>query len=283
MSQVLKILFMNKGFLIALFLMQSLANANYDKQKYGDQKIGNPYKIGKKQYTPRYYNSFNEEGYISWYGPGFHAKKTANGAKFDKHTYTVAHKTLQMPAVIEITNLENGKKLIAVVNDRGPFSETQHRILDVSERIAKDLEFFAQGVTRGRIRLLPKETKDLIAGKKVYLGLVGNKSQKNSPYTKISENLEEENVSRETLAQNFNGEQTYIQVGAFQSLENLQNTIKTLESEAIENIVTKKHTTEDGTVLEIVRIGPLKKGLEEETLNQVKSLGYYNAKILTLK
>ena len=75
------------------------ASFAYDKTLYGAQKVGKPYQIGKKTYKPQEYTHLQQEGYISWYGPGFHAKQTANGAIFDKNTFTAAHKTLQLPSV----------------------------------------------------------------------------------------------------------------------------------------------------------------------------------------
>ena len=277
---------MKKGFIGALFCVAlncNLSLANYDKSKFGEYKVGNPYKIGKKEYAPKKYNSLEEEGYISWYGPGFHAKQTANGAKFDKHSYTVAHKTLQMPAVIEITNLENGKKLIAVVNDRGPFSETQHRILDVSEKIAKDLEFINKGVVRAKIKFLPKETQKLMEGKSIKLGLVSN------PVKTKEATQSKANVSRETktdtqtdFAQGYPAG-TYIQVGAFKNRNNAVNILKKLENDGIKEARIRTEKTKSGDNIEIVRIGPLSEGKEEKTLTKVKNLGYSNARILTLK
>jgi rare lipoprotein A len=273
---------MRKSFflvLVCILLNCNLSFASYDKSKFGDYKVGNPYKIGKKEYIPKKYNSLEEEGYISWYGPGFHAKKTANGAKFNKNSYTVAHKTLQMPAVIEITNLENGKKLIAVVNDRGPFSETQHRILDVSEKIAKDLDFLKKGVVRARIKFLPKETQRLMQGKSIKLGLVSNpvKTKEFTPQKQV--------VSRETTKTDFSQGYlvgVYIQVGVFKNPNNAISVLRKLENDGIKEAKITTEKTKSGDSVEIVRIGPLNEEIQEKTLTKVKNLGYSNARILTL-
>jgi rare lipoprotein A len=265
----------------------------YNKTLYGEQKVGKPYQIGKKTYKPQEYAHLQEEGYISWYGPGFHAKRTANGAIFDKNTFTAAHKTLQLPSVIEITNLENGRKLIAVVNDRGPFSESQNRILDVSEKIAKDLGFINAGVIRARVRLLPNETKHLIAGKKVKLGLVNNSErriieepQKLIQEMKASETAQEvtENLPSFRTAFDFGYlSGTYIQVGAFKNRDNTMKVLKKLQGEGIDSAKIRTERNAKNENIDIVRVGPVEKGLEENLLTKIKSLGYNNASVLILK
>jgi rare lipoprotein A len=187
-----------------------------------------------------------------------------------------------MPAVIEITNLENGKKLIAVVNDRGPFSETQHRILDVSEKIAKDLGFINQGVIRGKIKFLPKETQKLMEGKSIKLGLV-NKPAEVTTETKTAK---VENVSRETQATDFTTgylSGIYIQVGAFKNRTNALNVLKKLENAGLKEARIRTEKMNSGESIEVVRVGPVSEDEQEKTLTKVKNLGYSNARILTLK
>ncbi|MCB1556744.1 MAG: septal ring lytic transglycosylase RlpA family protein, partial [Alphaproteobacteria bacterium] len=86
----------------------------------GTFKVGNPYKIEGKTYVPQENYSLVETGIASWYGPQFHGKQTANGEVFDMEELTAAHRTLQMPSLVRVTNLENGRSLIVRVNDRGP-------------------------------------------------------------------------------------------------------------------------------------------------------------------
>lgn len=96
---------------------------------------------------------FEEEGLASWYGgngDGFEGKPTANGETFDPEALTAAHKTLPLGTILEVENLDNGKKVLVRVNDRGPF--VKGRILDLSRRGAKQLGFLGQGTTQIRIR-----------------------------------------------------------------------------------------------------------------------------------
>ena len=70
-----------------------------------------------------------QTGMISFYGRKFHGRKTASGARFDKHALTAAHRTLPFGTRLKVTNLSNGKSVIVTVNDRGPFAHG--RILDL--------------------------------------------------------------------------------------------------------------------------------------------------------
>ncbi|HTH18117.1 MAG TPA: septal ring lytic transglycosylase RlpA family protein, partial [Magnetospirillum sp.] len=81
-------------------------------------KVGKPYQVGGVWYYPKEDFDYDETGIASWYGPDFHAKTTANGEVFDQNAVTAAHKTLPMPSVVRVTNLENGRSLIVRVNDR---------------------------------------------------------------------------------------------------------------------------------------------------------------------
>lgn len=125
----------------------------------GSFKVGTPYKIMGKRYYPKESYDLVETGIASWYGPNFHGKPTANGETFNKHELTAAHRTLQMPSIIRVTNLQNGRSIIMRVNDRGPFS--RGRILDVSERGAELLGFKNQGTAKVRVEVLRKESLEV--------------------------------------------------------------------------------------------------------------------------
>jgi rare lipoprotein A (peptidoglycan hydrolase) len=86
------------------------------------------------------------------YGAQFHAKTTANGETFNMDAMTAAHTTLPMPSLVEVTNLENGRKVVVRVNDRGPF--VGDRIIDMSRAAARELDFESKGLARVRVRYL---------------------------------------------------------------------------------------------------------------------------------
>jgi rare lipoprotein A len=127
----------------------------------GYYKVGNPYQINGVWYYPAEDWNYDETGIASWYGPGFHEKMTANGETFDQNDLTAAHRTLPMPSIVEVTNLDNGRSLQLRVNDRGPYA--YGRILDVSRRGSQLLGFNQQGTAKVRVRLLVPETQQAIA------------------------------------------------------------------------------------------------------------------------
>jgi rare lipoprotein A len=130
-------------------------------QKAGIYKVGQPYKVDGTWYYPAEDLNYDETGIASWYGEAFHAKDTANGEVFDLNALTAAHKTLPMPCIVQVTNLENGRTLQLRVNDRGPF--VRGRIIDVSRRAAQLLGFEAQGTTKVRVQIMAPESIQVAA------------------------------------------------------------------------------------------------------------------------
>lgn len=123
-------------------------NKNYS----GHYKIGKPYSAFGISYEPKEYDSYEEIGTASWYGPDFHGKKTANGEIYNMGDLTAAHPTLPLPSLVLVTNLKNGKSKVLRVNDRGPFAK--NRVIDVSEKAAEVLGFKAIGTTKVKVELL---------------------------------------------------------------------------------------------------------------------------------
>jgi rare lipoprotein A len=115
----------------------------------GTQK---PYQINGVWYYPHEEPDYDKKGTASWYGDAFHHKATANGEIFDKDLVSAAHKTLPLPSLVEVTNLDNGKKLVVRVNDRGPFVDG--RIIDLSKEAARQLGYADKGLAHVRVRYL---------------------------------------------------------------------------------------------------------------------------------
>lgn len=134
----------------------AVKNIPWGSQSKGTFKVGNPYVIDGKRYTPRETYNFTETGIASWYGPQFHGKKTANGEIFDMNELTAAHRTLQIPSLVRVTNLENGRSLIVRVNDRGPFKRS--RVIDLSRRSAELLGYKDKGTAKVRLEVLGPES-----------------------------------------------------------------------------------------------------------------------------
>ncbi len=101
-------------------------------------------------------------GQASWYGPGFHGKKTASGEIFDQGRLTAAHKTLPLGTKAKVTNLENGNSVEVEINDRGPY--VGDRVIDLSRAAANALGFVESGLTLVRIEPLYQEASSEEAG-----------------------------------------------------------------------------------------------------------------------
>ncbi|MCX8028618.1 MAG: septal ring lytic transglycosylase RlpA family protein [Brevinematales bacterium] len=101
-------------------------------------------------------NVFGQEEYIygniSYYGEEFANRKTSSGVIFDPNKYTCASRTLPFGTILEVMNTKNGKTVVVMVNDRGPFVEG--RILDISKRAAQDLDMIKDGVIFARIKIV---------------------------------------------------------------------------------------------------------------------------------
>lgn len=98
--------------------------------------------------------TFEQRGTASWYGKGFHGRKTANGERFDMRAMTAAHPTLPLDSWVLVRNLRNNKVAVVRINDRGPYHG--NRILDLSYAAAKRLSFVDHGATQVEIRRLSR-------------------------------------------------------------------------------------------------------------------------------
>ena len=93
--------------------------------------------------------AFRQIGVASWYGPGFHGRKTASGERFDQNDLTAAHRKLPLGSEVKVTNLENGRSITVEINDRGPYAKG--RVLDLSKAAARKLGMMENGVAKVRI------------------------------------------------------------------------------------------------------------------------------------
>ena len=91
-------------------------------------------------------------GNASWYGPGFNGRKTANGERFDSEALTAAHPNLPFGSLVRVVNTRNGHFELVRINDRGPYQEG--REIDVSYRVARNLDLIHRGVSQVRLELL---------------------------------------------------------------------------------------------------------------------------------
>lgn len=278
----------------------------------GAFKIGKPYQVEGTTYYPKESYDLVETGIASWYGPGFHGKKTASGERFDTGELTAAHRTLQMPSLVRVTNLENGRSVIVRVNDRGPFS--RGRVIDVSERAATLLEFKNRGTAKVKLEVLPQEslrlaeiakrgesTKgyELAANQVGGIPPAGAVSSANDPYrTATYESRGIPSVASEPLTPIPGHESSdgrfmpdpivtqvavkptsiYVQAGSFTQYDNASRLSQTLNQIASTSL---HEATVNGTRFYRVRVGPIADVAEaDRVLNRVVNMGNKNAIIV---
>lgn len=264
-------------------------------------KIGNPYEIFGVWYYPERDLNYDETGIASWYGPADAGKPTANGEIFDPELISAAHKTLPLPSVVRITNLENGRSIAVRVNDRGPF--VAGRIIDLSEEGARVLGFRDNGIARVRVQLLVEESLRLEReAKNGNFPMLSELEKPEMPSTEpasipvsvltldngqtiggVNNSLSAIDIINNSRSANLLENQAlsteiWIQVGAFRSLSNAETVLGRVTDITKGNI----SSFDDGTdMLHRVRLGPLSSVEEADmVLLSVINRGYQGSKII---
>jgi rare lipoprotein A len=120
------------------------------RARYGNRS---PYEVLGKRYTVMDSSAgYRQRGIASWYGSKFHGRRTSSGEVYDMHLATAAHRNLPLPTYAEVTNLDNGKRVIVKINDRGPFHDD--RLIDLSYGAAVRLGMIATGTARVEVRAI---------------------------------------------------------------------------------------------------------------------------------
>ena len=244
-------------------------------------KVEEPYEVKGVWYFPAEQESYSDKGLASWYMPTGDSALTANGEVYDAKLLTARHKTLPLPSIVKITNLENGKEIVARVNDRGPM--VNNRLIDVSQEAARQLEMPSSGTVLVQVELLSDESKAL-RDKLVSEGRVYQAQQ-----TAVKETLLEETpaVDQKPI---YNGmEESSVQetvvltgpkvrLGAFGDPSNatrLRNKVGA-EMPVQTNVINK-----NGRTLTLVETGPFSTQAEaQKALMTLKAKGYTDAFIV---
>lgn len=161
----------------------------------GSYRVGRPYQVAGRTYVPQEDTSYDAQGVASWYGVEFHGRKTANGEVFDMHSISAAHPTLPIPSYVRVTNLRNNRSIIVRVNDRGPYHE--NRVIDVSVRAAKMLDFHRFGVTRVRVQYVGRAALEGSDDDKLAATLRTNGSPAQGPPTVLASARPDRSFQRE--------------------------------------------------------------------------------------
>lgn len=243
----------------------------------GTYKVGNPYKIMGKWYYPKEDYAYSEVGMASWYGEDFHAKTTANGEKYDMNTLTAAHRTLPLPSIVRVTNLENGRSLVLRVNDRGPYAKD--RIIDISKRGAQLLGYQTKGIAKVRVEILEKESKALkmaLLGEKV--PAISTPLTTPSVVAAIEPNLVQKSLPNQEKTSWPQTKGTFVQAGAF-TQEHLANGLRERLSLFGQSFVIPAIV--GGAQFYRVRIGPLRdNNAAAAMLLKVQNYGISDARLI---
>ncbi len=201
---------------------------------------GNPafYEVyGKRYYVMDTSAGFKERGVASWYGKKFHGRPTSSGVTYDMHAMTAAHKTLPLPTKVRVRNLKNGRSVIVLVNDRGPF--IGNRIIDLSFAAATQLDMITDGTALVEINVLT-ESRSL-------------------PDSKIAASARDVPAAEPATVN------LYLQVGAFGDRTNAQDLLDRLQGRGFHNVNIRSDTTREPPLFR-VRLGPIADVTEYDTL-----------------
>jgi rare lipoprotein A len=227
--------------------------------------------FGKRYYPMKSAAGYREKGIASWYGNKFHGRQTAIGERYDMYQMTAAHKTLPLPSYAEVTNLNNGRKIIVRVNDRGPFHGS--RIIDLSYSAAKKLDIIGQGTGQVEVRAISAKTYANQVAKPV--SVAGVKPE--VPAAQAAESLPSGYHTHEGDIQaddhDVVGPAVYLQVGTFSSIERAES-FKSQLAEQIKETVFLMPLYRPQGALYRVRVGPLANVEASESMAvKLKSLG----------
>ena len=217
-------------------------------------RAGNPssYVVhGKRYYVKKESTGYVKRGIASWYGKKFHGRKTSNGERYNMYAMTAAHKTLPIPTYLQVTNLDNGKRVVVRVNDRGPFHG--NRIIDLSYAAASKLGFVQNGTGRVEIRAVEP-------GQPTSVTTTAQAEPATTPVSVAATPRTTDN-------------QLFLQLGSFISLTNAES----LRAKLALNNVTQaavQQTEVDRKNIYRVRIGPLASVEEADNLaSRIHDLG----------
>ncbi len=258
-------------------------------------KYGNPpsYEVFGQRYevlsTAR---GYVETGRASWYGPGFHEKLTSTRERYDMYAMTAAHKTLPIPCFVEVTNLENGRRIVVRVNDRGPF--VAGRIIDLSYVAAQKLDIIDAGTAAVRVVALTTPTNQVVNYEKLPGSPALARQPENPQVSNYPSSPTAQYTPRAPVASGIDDvleapakyavleQPIFLQLGAFANQDNalaLQEKLG-LELEP-EYVVMVFSDATNGRLLHRVQVGPLANlTTAQHTKDRLRQLGYQDVEII---
>ena len=247
-----------------------------------------PYQVNGRWYYPTEQPDYDEKGLASWYGDAFNGKPTANGELFDMTGLSAAHKTLPLPSLVEVTNLDNGRKIQVRVNDRGPFVD--NRVIDLSRGAADELDMRKAGLAHVRVRYLGPADQPGNHNRLQYAEAAPVPRQPPTPLTPIPEFppypaqpgldillAQVKAAPRAPLLPPLSTGRVTIQAGAFSIRANAEKAANQLAGVGEVQITPLDRA---GSVLYRVSVRPSDGSTAGDALQQLAGIGYRDAKII---
>lgn len=267
----------------------------------GSYKIGEPYKIGKTSYVPKIDKKYSEVGLATVYDKAFLPATTANGEKFSSIAIAGGHKTLPLPSIVKVTNLESNKVAYVRINDRGPLAEG--KIIVLTESASKILGLDEFGLSQVKVEYDEEETNKMLLhpshqvfkekfvllnelDKDAVEKYTKNEKTQEKEIVKVAESIEVGralpknevttqkdfgNLNDEKRFSNASANKFYIQLGVFNDLENVNNIVKKFKGFSNFEITTKAN---DKLVLYRLKAGPFFQEDKQEVIDNFIKLGF---------
>jgi len=254
---------------------------------------GNPenYTVLGQRYTVNFdTRNFTQQGTASWYGTKFHGKLTSSGEPYDMYQMTAAHKTLPLPSYVQVTNLQNQKKIIVKVNDRGPFVDG--RIIDLSYAAARKLGITQTGTAQVQLDIINPNDKNttlvsndvetfkaepVIAPVLTPVDAAVQINQDQPPGQPITSSVITDTVKAESTLDTDTSHATnnyYLQLAAFSQRQLAENLREQLLAQKITPIIIATFDHENATLYK-VRVGPLDSAQQLKAIEtRLSELGY---------
>jgi len=221
-----------------------------------------PYTINGRTYRVlQDERDYTEVGVASWYGRKFHGPLTSNGEKYDMFQLSAAHTTLPIPSYIRVTNLDNGRSVIARVNDRGPFHPG--RVVDMSYAGAVLLGYANKGTARVRVESIVPGSRGQVPQS---AGPAAPPPEPRTAAPVVFATTSVESVATERQLIEADEGSEYLQIGAFATESSARNLQSRLQGMTMMGVVIHQETAANGTLLYKVRVGPLAGDAEVQSL-----------------
>ena len=243
--------------------------------------IGDPYFIEGVEYKPEENYFYNETGLATFYGKELHNSKTVNNDRNKVTELLGRHKTLPIPSIVKVTNLENGLSITIKIIDR---HQNNSSIIEVSRKVAQLLRFYKYRIAKVRVEILSDPSKQW---KSVALSMneenfnntvesaptdIVSISSLDDQFNTIDEKLTNE-LPIEIGSEPIENKELFLKVFNFNSYEDIQKIIKAL------NLTVKTTTEKDGEKYNLL-LGPINNDEANKLVSSFISKGYKKNKII---